>query len=177
MRPWGELETQLNQNYYAPSCDPWAFHSFQFLLCNIPWWLSDKESACQCRRHGFNPWVGKITWRRKWQPTPGFLPGKSHGQRSLSGYSPWGDKRVKHDLAIKQQHLVQNLFYIIVRCIVFSQRASWCSNHMFSSSHTSRDLFSYQSAVVLFSHLPVSFQKLFSIYPSQWSELIRISYQ
>ena len=39
-----------------------------------------------------NPWVGKIPWRRKWQPTPVFLPGESHGQRSLVGYSPWGPK-------------------------------------------------------------------------------------
>ena len=51
-----------------------------------------KESASQCRRLGFNPWVGKIRCRRKWQPTPGFLPGESHGQRSLEGYSPWGCK-------------------------------------------------------------------------------------
>ena len=54
--------------------------------------LSGKESACQCRRFrrcGFNPWVGKIPWRRKWQPTPVFLPEKSHGQRSLASYSPW----------------------------------------------------------------------------------------
>ena len=43
-------------------------------------------------RHGFNPLVGKISWRRKWQRTPVFLPGKSHGQRSLLGYSPWGQK-------------------------------------------------------------------------------------
>ena len=38
----------------------------------------------------FNPWVGKIPWRRQWQPTPVFLPGKSHGQRNLGRYSPWG---------------------------------------------------------------------------------------
>ena len=55
-----------------------------------------KESACnagdhlQCRIPGFNPWVEKIPWRRKWQPTPVLLPEKSHGQRSLRGYSPWG---------------------------------------------------------------------------------------
>ena len=52
---------------------------------------SGKEPTCQCRRQrrcGFNPWVGKIPWRRKWQPTPLFLPGKSHGQRSLVGYNP-----------------------------------------------------------------------------------------
>ena len=44
-----------------------------------------KESACQCRRLGFNPWVRKIPWRRKWQPTPVFLPEEFHGQRSLVG--------------------------------------------------------------------------------------------
>ena len=56
---------------------------------------SGKESTCQCRRCkgcGFNPWVGKIPWRRGWQPSPVFLTGKSHGQRSLVGYSPWGCK-------------------------------------------------------------------------------------
>ena len=44
----------------------------------------------QCRRSGFNPWVGKIPCRRAWQSTPVFLPGGSHRQRSLVGYSPWG---------------------------------------------------------------------------------------
>ena len=52
---------------------------------------------------GFYPWVGKISWRRKWQPTPVFFPGKSHGQRRLVCYSPWGHKRVGHDLGTKQQ--------------------------------------------------------------------------
>ena len=54
-----------------------------------------KEPACQCRRHkrpGFSPWVRKIPWRRAWQPTPVFLPGKFHGQRSLEGYSLLGHK-------------------------------------------------------------------------------------
>ena len=46
----------------------------------------------QCGRHRFNPWVGKIPWRREKLPTPVFLPGESHGQRSLAGYSPWGLK-------------------------------------------------------------------------------------
>ena len=62
-----------------------------------------KQSTCQCRRCRFNPWIGKIPQRRKWQPTPVFLPGKSHGQRSLAGYSPWGHKRVRNNLAAKQQ--------------------------------------------------------------------------
>ena len=47
------------------------------------WWLSGKESACQCRRHRFDLWVRKIPWRGKWQTTPVFLPGKSHGRRNL----------------------------------------------------------------------------------------------
>ena len=47
-----------------------------------------KESACNAGDLGFNSWVGKIPWRRKWQPTPVFLPGKPHGWRSLAGYSP-----------------------------------------------------------------------------------------
>ena len=62
----------------------------------LPRWLSGNESACQCRRHrshGFDLWFKKIPWRRKWKPLPMFLPGKSHEQRSLMGYSPWGCKR------------------------------------------------------------------------------------
>ena len=66
----------------------------------IPGGASGKEPACQCTRHnrwGFNPWVGKIPWRREWLPTPVFLPGEFHGQRSQAGYSPWDHKRVGHD--------------------------------------------------------------------------------
>ena len=66
------------------------------LQVGLPRWCSGKESTCQCRRCkgcSFNPWVGKIRWRRKWQPTPAFLPGKFHGQRSLAGYSLWGHKQ------------------------------------------------------------------------------------
>ena len=60
---------------------------------------SGKEPACQCRRqkrHRFHPWVGQIPSRRAWQPTPVSLPGESHRQRSLEGYSLWG-RRVRHD--------------------------------------------------------------------------------
>ena len=55
-------------------------------------WLNGKESICQCGSHGryrFNTWVRKIPCNREWQPTPVFLPGKSHRQRGLGGYSPW----------------------------------------------------------------------------------------
>ena len=67
-------------------------HIFMFKVScaegGLPRWLSSKESNCQRRRHGFYPWVGKILWKRKWRPTPVFLLGKFHGQRSLAGYSP-----------------------------------------------------------------------------------------
>ena len=58
---------------------------------------SGKEPACQPRRHErrrFDPGAGKIPWRRAWQPTPVFLPGESHGQRSLVGQSPWDQKEL-----------------------------------------------------------------------------------
>ena len=52
-------------------------------------WGTIKSICLQFGRPRFNPWVGKISWRRKWQPTPVFLPGESHGQGSPAGYSPW----------------------------------------------------------------------------------------
>ena len=61
-------------------------------------WLSGKESACQCRKRkrcGFDHSVRKSPWSRKWQPTPVFLSGKSHEQRSLAGYSPWSHKELE----------------------------------------------------------------------------------
>ena len=84
---------------------------------NIPRWLSGKESVCQCRRHrrrGFDPWVGKIPWRRKWQPTPGFLPGESHGQRSLVGYSPQRCKELDMIEATKYStaHIYTHIYVI-----------------------------------------------------------------
>ena len=71
-----------------------SFLIIQFLLMGFAG-AYGKESACQCRRYkrrGFDPWVRKIPWSRKWQPTLVFLPGKFHGQRSLEGCSPWGQK-------------------------------------------------------------------------------------
>ena len=63
----------------------------------FPGGTSGKESTCQYRRHKkrrFDPWVGKIPWRRKWPPTPVFMPRKSHGQKSLVGYSLWDRKQL-----------------------------------------------------------------------------------
>ena len=92
-------------------CKPGKITSQQYNWCKKPFffffllyfllyqgfsrWYSGKEPPCQyksCQSHGFNPWVGKIPCKRKWQPTAVFLPGKSHRQRSLMGYSPQGHK-------------------------------------------------------------------------------------
>ena len=56
---------------------------------------TDSKEATQCGRPGFDLWVGKILWRWAWQPTTEFLPGESHRQRSLTGYSPWGHKELE----------------------------------------------------------------------------------
>ena len=63
-----------------------------YLPVRLPWWLRQQKICLQCRRPGFDLWVRKIPWRRKWQPIPVLLPGKFHGQRSLLGNSPWNCK-------------------------------------------------------------------------------------
>ena len=66
-----------------------------YVFMGLPGGTSGKKSTCQfrrCKRHGFDPWVRKMPWRRKWQPTPILLPGKSHGHRRLADYIPWGHK-------------------------------------------------------------------------------------
>ena len=79
---WLRLRASTSGHWF----DPWLENEGGF-----PGGTSGKEPACQCRRctrRGFSPWVGKMPWSRKWQPTPVFLPGESYGQRSLGGYSP-----------------------------------------------------------------------------------------
>ena len=61
-------------------------HCLSFLVAQMV------KNLLQCRRYGFKPWIRKIPWKREWQSTPVFLPGKFHGQRILVAYSPWGCK-------------------------------------------------------------------------------------
>ena len=70
-------------NLAIPSC-----------FLELPLLISSEEPTCQCRRRGFDPWVRKVLWRRKWQPTLIFLPGESHGQRSRAGYRTWSCKEL-----------------------------------------------------------------------------------
>ena len=87
------LQTILNPSCV---CGPW-----------FPGGSVVKNLPAKCRRLGFDPWVGKIPWGRKWQNTPIFLPRKSHGQRSLKGYSPWCHKQ----LDMTEQLLFLSLTY------------------------------------------------------------------
>ena len=86
-----------------------------------PW----ERTHLPSRRSGFEPWVGKIPWRRKRQPTPVFLPGKSPGQKGLVGYGPWDCKGVGHDLETKQHHISHSLkqmsfsLYINILLVLF----------------------------------------------------------
>ena len=64
-----------------------------FCFFHFPWWLRQYTICLQCRKPGFDPWVGNIPWRRKWQPTPVFLSGVLRGQRSLADCSSWGHKK------------------------------------------------------------------------------------
>ena len=92
------LVTLLTKHFHTFGYSSYL-HLFPLLkeaLCTfirgLPRRLRDEESTCPCRRWGFNPWLGKTPWRRKGPLTPVFLLGQSHGQRSLTIYSPWGRK-------------------------------------------------------------------------------------
>ena len=90
-RVLGECELDLE-----PSCQANLFIKDNCSICSCVW-FSEKEPTCNAGATGdlgSNPWVGKIPWRTAWKPTPVFLPGESHGQRSLVGYSPWGRKEL-----------------------------------------------------------------------------------
>ena len=83
----------------------------------FPGGASSKGPTCQCRRQkrcGFSPWVGKIPWRKAQQPTPVFLPGESHGQRSLAGYSP--QDHTELDMAEVIQHICMHPLFIKSSC-------------------------------------------------------------
>ena len=82
-------------------------HKFSFIymikFCLVAQWWKNLPAMQDMQVCRFDPSAGKIPWRRKWHPTPVFLPGKSHGQRSLAGYSPWGCKELDMT-STKPQH-------------------------------------------------------------------------
>ena len=91
---------------------------FNNFYLGFPGSLSGNESACYCRRHKFNPWVGKIPRRKKQQPTPVSLSGNYHGQRNPVGYSPWGDGEL--DTAERLSTRFYSLIYFWLCWIFFA---------------------------------------------------------
>ena len=87
-------------NFWGNFCSQYIIYCCLYTLTGAPRGHSSKESVCNAwdvgSRCRFNPWVRKIPWRRKWQPTPVFLTGKFHGRRSVEGYSPWNHKSIFH---------------------------------------------------------------------------------
>ena len=83
-------------------------------LLGLPWWLTGKEFACQCWRHGFDPWVGKIPWRRKWQLLQYSCLGNPRRacQRSLVGYSAWGHRVRMHFTHLFPQRLIVHVLLV-----------------------------------------------------------------
>ena len=90
---------------------------FEWLPCHLPWWLSGKESACQYRRCRFDSWVGKIPWRRKWQPTPVFLPGESQGRGAWLA-AIYGVAQSRTPLKRLSSSSSSSLLFVLVKYIV-----------------------------------------------------------
>ena len=132
-RGWGQIQVMLwrwNRQAWWLSCheteEEESVVELRLSEClpGFPWWLSDKEFACWCRRCRFYPWVGKIPWRRKWQPTPVFLPGKRYGQKSLVGCSSWGYKELDWT-----EHACMNIClsstWVLGYCLPSAYHSAW----------------------------------------------------
>ena len=92
---------------------------YLYWIIGLPWSFRWNSIHLQCRRPGFDPWIGKISWRREWLPTPMFLPGEFHGQRGLVGYGPWDCKESDTTGWLSHRH---KLFY---KCLLNSHT---CNN-------------------------------------------------
>ena len=135
---------------YVPACSAAELHlSWPELNCQepqgFPGGASGNEPTCQCRRckrHTFHPWVVKIPWRRAWQPTPVFLPGESHGQRSLAGYSPSGNKKSDTTKATKHTNIPRtrqpaSSFHSLEREVLLFARLAFSWSHQCSFKNVS----------------------------------------
>ena len=128
----------------------------------FPGGSDDKDSAFNARRPGFNPWVRKIPQRRKWQPTPVFLPGKLHRQRRLAGYSPWGCKELD-----KKEQLALSLSCMYICVCVYIHIYIYTYIYIYIYTHTYIYTVMYLS---IFKHTQFSFYqaiclRAFHIYP------------
>ena len=113
------------------------------ITMGLPLWLRGEESAFD--ETCFDPWVKKIPWRRKWQPSPVLLPGKSHGQRSLVGYSPWD---CKESDTTERLHLLMSNYKVLgnrSKCFTWMKLFTatlwhlWCCHFKFMDKAGSTD--------------------------------------
>ena len=120
--PLGNLDITVNM-----------WQTYESTFKGLPRWLDGEESACQCRRLGFDPWAGKTHWRRKWQPSPVFLSEKSHGQRSPLNYivhrvtksQEWGHTR---DADSKTRSSTSCYYYYLIQKVAekcWKQNWNW----------------------------------------------------
>ena len=127
---------------------------------------SGKESTCQgrsCRKHGFRPWMGQIPWGREWQSTPVFFPGKSHGQRSRVGCSPWGHTELdttKWLTTHAWEHTMLLAFYF---CLTLKEgaRLTWTYNGLYLLTDGFLGRWNILAALILFIHILCAYVELY----------------
>ena len=123
---------------------PQAHYCNNHLWSGLPQWLSGRV-CLRCRRHRrgkLNPWVRNIPWKRDWQPTPVFLSGKSQGQRSLMGYSLWGQREsnttehaCNHTFVVYARHCVRGFIYLHVFFHLIFVQSLESYNYMYHFHH------------------------------------------
>ena len=126
-------------------------------------WVSKREADWESaswisghRRRGFSPWIRKVPWKRKWQPTPVILPGESHGQRSLVGYSPWACKETRRSdsttTTTKARRWTQKMYLLICWYLTLKANSSqWLTHGDWSVSFACL----WTSYLLSYHHLPL----------------------
>ena len=134
--------------YKIPQCEYYSLSVLFFQVKEEASLMAQQvKNHLQCRRHrrwGFDPWVWKIPWRRKWQSTPVFLPGKSRGQRSLVGYSPRGRKgadTTEHTNTWEKSCLIHNSRQLQSALAWDSHYALMCSSSVLPTQSISKAYF------------------------------------
>ena len=115
------LDISWGQVSFKALLDMWLLGALQHLFYGFPFPSGKNMPAMQetSRRCRFNPWVGRIPWSRKWHPTLIVLPGKSQGQSSLSGYSPWGCRESdRTEWLNNSSSSCSKVYKVFIRCII-----------------------------------------------------------
>ena len=123
----------------------WWERRAQCLSISLSWFFtplppggSDRKVCLQFRTPGFDPWVGKIPWRREWQPSPVSLPGEPHGQRSLAGHTPWRCKELDVTEATDSHTHSHTLSHTLTLSHTHTPFPTFLINGKTNHNHTSR---------------------------------------